>query len=71
MYCWHCGKELTGDERFCTGCGTPVERQAQREGGAAEPAQGLEAVRASEPERGEEQNQAAAQEPNRAAAPAP
>ncbi len=24
MYCKHCGTQLDGDARFCTGCGAPV-----------------------------------------------
>jgi len=31
-YCTNCGQELSADDKFCTGCGTPVQ-----EAGAASP----------------------------------
>ena len=26
MYCIHCGKEIVGEESFCMGCGSPIQR---------------------------------------------
>ena len=29
-FCSHCGRQLNSDEKFCPGCGAPVEAQAQQ-----------------------------------------